>query len=170
MSSHKLLLNTQKLKKNLKISCDSNVQFSCSVMSDSMQCHGLQHTSLPCPSPTPQACSNSCPSTWWCHPTISPSIIPFSSCLQSFPASGSFLMSQFFAIRWPNYWSFSFSISSSNEYLGLISFRIDWFDLLAVQGTLKSLPQHCSSKVSILQCSAFLIIQLSYPYMTTGKP
>ena len=72
-------------------------------------------------------------------------------------------------IRWPNYWSFSFSISASNEYSGLISFRMDWLDLLAVQGTLKSLLQHHSSKASILQHSAFFIVQLSYPYMTTGK-
>ena len=72
-------------------------------------------------------------------------------------------------IRWPKYWSFSFSISPSNEYLGLISFRIDWLDLLAVQGSLKSLHQHHSSKASILQCSAFYIVQLSHPYMTTGK-
>ena len=78
---------------------------------------------------------------WWCHPTTSSSIIPFSSCLQSFPASGSFQMSQLFA--WgPKYWSFSFSMSPSNEYSGLISFRVDWFDLLAVQGTLKSLLQN----------------------------
>ena len=73
-------------------------------------------------------------------------------------------------IRWPKYWSFSFSISPSNEYSGLTSFRIDWFDLLAVQGTLKSLPQHHSSKASILWCSAFFIVQLSHPYMTAGKP
>ena len=72
-------------------------------------------------------------------------------------------------IRWPKYWSFSFNISPSNEYSGLISFRMDWFDLLTVQGTLKSLLQHHSSKVSIIQCSAFFIVQLSYPYMTTGK-
>ena len=72
-------------------------------------------------------------------------------------------------IRWPKYWSFSFSISPSDEYSGLISFRIDWFDLLAVEGTLKSLLQHHSSKASILRCSAFFIVQLSHPYMTTGK-
>ena len=72
-------------------------------------------------------------------------------------------------IRWPNYWSFSFSIIPSNEYSGLISFRMDWFDLLAVQGTLKSLLQHHSSKTSVLQCSAFFIVQLSHPYITTGK-
>ena len=91
--------------------------------------HGLQHARPPCPSPTPGAYSNSCPSCWWYHPTISSSVVPFSSCLQSFPAPGSFPMSQFFA-SWPKYWSFS--ISPSNEYSGLISFRIDWFDLLAV--------------------------------------
>ena len=78
-------------------------------------------------------------------------------------------MSQFFLIRWPKYWSFCFSTSPSNEYSGLISFRIDWFDLLAVQGPLKSLFQHHSSKASILQCSAFSMVQLSHPYMTTGK-
>ena len=106
-------------------------------------------------------------SQWW-HPTISSSVIPFSSCLQSFPASGSFLM-RALRIRWPNYWSLSFSINSSNEYSGLISFRIDWFDLLAAQGTLKSILQHHSSKASVLQHSAFFMVQLSYPYKPTGK-
>ena len=96
-------------------------------------------------------------------------VVPFSFRLQSFPASGSFVTSQFFCIRWPKYWSFSFSMSPSNEYSGLISFRMDWLDLLAVQGTLKSLLQHHSSKASILWCSAFFIVQLSHPYMTTGK-
>ena len=133
-----------------------------------LQPHGLQHTRLPCPSKTPKPCSNSCPLSQWCNPTISSSVIPFSSCLQSFPASGSFPMSQFFP-SWPKYWSFSFSISPPNEYSGLISFRMDWFDLLAVQGTLKSLLQHHSSKASILWCPTFFIVQLSHPYMTTGK-
>ena len=105
----------------------------------------------------------------WCHPTISSSIVPFSSCLQSFPASGSFSNESVLHIRWPKYWNFSFSISPSNKYSGLISFRIYGFDLLAVQGTLKSLLQHHSSKASILQCSAFFIVQISHPYMTTGK-
>ena len=102
---------------------------------------------------------------------ISSSVIPFfSSCPQSFPASGSFQMSQLFVcMRWPKYWSFSFSISPSNEHPGLISFMMDWLDLLAVQETLKSLLQHHSSKASILQCSAFFTVQLSHPYMTTGK-
>ena len=112
-------------------------------MSDSLWTpHGLQHAGLPCPSPTPGVYSNSCPWSQWCHPTISSSVIPFSSRLQSFPASGSFPMSQFFGIRWPKYWSFSFSISPSNAYSGLISFRMGWLDLLAVQGTLKNLLQH----------------------------
>ena len=96
-----------------------------------------------------------------CHPflllpSIFPSIKVFSSDLA-------------LHIRWPKYWSFNFTISPSNEYSGLISFRIDWFDLLAVQGTLKSLLQHHSLKASILQCLAFFIVQLSHPYMTTGK-
>ena len=103
-------------------------------------------------------------------PTISSSVIPFSSCLQTFPASGSFFSNEsVLCIRWPKYWSFSFSVSPSKECSGLIPFRIDWFDLLAVQGTLKSLLQHHSSKASILQCSAFFIVQLSHPCMTTGK-
>ena len=86
-----------------------------------------------------------------------------------FPRIRAFSNESVLCIRWPKYWSFSFSISPSNEYSGLISFRIDWFDLLAVQGTLKSLIQHHGSKASILQCSAFLIVQLSHPYTTTGK-
>ena len=135
-------------------------------MSDSLWPHGLQHTRLPCPSPTHRVCSNSCPSSQWCHPTISFSVVPFSSCLQSFPALGSFPMS--LRIRWLKYWSFSFSISSSNEYSGLIFFRIDCFDL-AVQGTLKSFLLHHSSKASILGHSAFFMVQLSHSYVTTGK-
>ena len=134
-------------------------------MSNSLWLHGLQHTRPPCPSPTPGVCSNSCR---WCHPTISSSVIPFSFCLQPFPASGSFLMSVL-RIKWPKYWNFSFSISPSNEYSGLISFKIDWLDLLAVQGTSKSLLQHHSSKASVLQCSALFMVQLSHPYMITGK-
>ena len=113
--------------------------FSRSVVSNSLRPHGLQHTRLPCPSPSLGVCSNSCPLSWWCHPIISSSVIPFSSCLQSFPASGSFPMSQLFIhIGWPKYWSFSLSISPSNEHSGLISFRIVWFDLLAVQEAAES--------------------------------
>ena len=120
------------------------------VVSDSLQPHGLQHTRLPCRLPSPGVCSNLCPLSQWCHPTILSSVIPFSSFLQSLPASGSFPVSQFFASRGQRDWSFSFSISPSSECSGLISFKIDWFDLLAVQGTLKSLLQHHSSKALIL--------------------
>ena len=143
----------------------SSVQFSHSVVSNSLQPHVLKRARLPCPSPTPRAYSNSCPSSQWHHPTISSSVIPFSSCLQSFLASGSFPMSQFFASGGQ-----SIGVSaSSNEYSALISFRIYWLDLLAVKETLKSLLQHHSSKASILQHLAFFIVQLSYPYMTTVK-
>ena len=99
-------------------------------MSNYLQLHGLKDVRLPCPSPIPGTYSNSCPSSRWCHPTISSSVVPF-SCLQSFPVSGSFSVLH---IRWPKYWIFIFNISPSNEYSGLISFRIDWFDLFAVQG------------------------------------
>ena len=137
-------------------------------MSDSLQPHGLQHSRPPCPSPTPRVYSNSCPLSRWCHPTISSSVVPFSSCLQSFPASGSFQMSQFFASG-----SQSIGISASAPVLpmnsGLISFRMDWLDLLAVQGTRKSLLQHHSSKASVVKHSAFFIVQLSHPYVTTGN-
>ena len=134
--------------------------FSCSVISDSLWPHGLQHIRLPCPSPSPRACSNPCPTSHWCHPTVSSSVIPFSPS-QSFLASGPFLMSQLFASGGQTkHWSFSFSICSSNEYSGLISFRNDWFDVLAVQGTLKS---H-SSKASILQHSAGPILTSIYDY------
>ena len=146
----------------------SSVQFSCSVVSDSLRPHESQHARLPCPSPTPRVHPGSCASSQWCHPAISSSVVPFSSCPQSLPASGSFPMSQLH-MRWPEYWSFSLSISPSNEHLGLVSFRIDWLYLLAVQGTLKSLLQHHSSKASILWHSAFFIVQLSHTYMTTGK-
>ena len=124
--------------------------------------HGLQHTRLPCPSPTPGAYSNSCPLSWWCHPTILSSTVPFSSCLQSCPASGSFQMSQFFILGGQSI-EVSASALSFQYYSGLISFRMNWLDLLAVQGTFKSLLQHRSSKASILQCSAFFIVQLSHP-------
>ena len=123
-----------------------SVQFSHSVVSNSLWPHGMQHTRPPYPSPTPRVYPNSCPLSCWCHPTIIFSVVPFSSCLQSFPASGSFPMSQLFAWGGQKYWSFNFNISPSNEHSGLISFRIDWFYLLAVQGTLKSLLQHHSAK------------------------
>ena len=142
--------------------------FSRSVVSDSLQPHGLQHPRLPCPSLSPRACSNSCPLSWWFHPTISTSCHPLLLLPSVFPSIRVFSNESALLIRWPKYWNFSFSISPSNEYSGLISFRIDWFDL-AVQGALKSLLQHHSSKASIFQGSAFFMVQLSHPYMTTGK-
>ena len=111
---------------------------------------------------------NSCPLSQWCHRTISSSVVPFSSCHQSFPASGSFPRSQFFTSG-HQCMNFSFSISPSNEYSGFISFKIDWLDLLAVQGILKSLSWHYSSKASIPQCSTFFMVQFSHPFMSTGK-
>ena len=136
-------------------------------MSDSLLPHGLQHARPPCPSPIHRAYSNSCLSNWWSHPTISSSVAPFSSCLQSLPASGSFPMSQFFSSGGQ-----SIGVSASASVLPM---NIqDWFpwgllDILAVQGTLKSLLQHHSLKASILRRSAFFIVQLSHPYMTTEK-
>ena len=126
-------------------------------MSDSLRPHGLQHTRLPYLSPTPGAHSNLCPLSQRCHPTISSSVISFSSCLQSCLALGSFPKSQFFTSGGQSIRA-SASASPSNEYSGLISFRMDWFDLLAVQGTLKSLLQHNSSKASILQHSALFYL------------
>ena len=141
---------------------EKSVQFSCSVMSNSVTPWTAAHqASLSIANSRSLLKLMSIES--WCHPAISSSVIPFSSLLQSFPASGYFQMSRFFASV------FSFNISPSSEHLGLISFRIDWFDLPAVQGTLKSLLQHHSSKASILRHSAFFTVQLSHPYMTTGK-
>ena len=119
-------------------------------MSDSWWSHGLKHPRLPCPSPSPGACSNSFPLSQWCHPTISSSIVHVSSYLHFFPGIRVFSNELFLCIMWPKYWSFSFSISPSNEYWGLISFRIDWFVLLAVQGTLKSRLQFKSISSSAL--------------------
>ena len=147
----------------------NSVQFSCSVVFDCLRPHGLQHTRPPCPSPTPRVYSNSCPLSWWCYPTIS-TCRPLLLLPSVFPSIRVFSSESVLHIRWPKYWNFSFSISPSNEYSGPISFRVDWLHLLAVQGTLKSLLQHCTSKALILWCSAFFIVQLSYPYMTNGKP
>ena len=137
-------------------------------MSNSLRPHEPQHSRPPCPSPTPRVYSNSCPLSRWCHPTtvLCCSLLLLPSI---FPSIRLFSNESVLLIRWPKYWSFSFSISPSKEYSGLVSFRMDWLDLLAVQGTLRSLLQHHSSKASILQCSAFFIVQLSHPYMTTGK-
>ena len=126
-----------------------SVQYSHSVLSYSLWPHGLQHARLPCPSPILRACSNSWPSSGWCHPTI-PSSCPLLLLPSVFLSVRGFSNKVALRIRWPKYWSFSFSTSPSNEHSGLISFKIDWFDLLAVQGTLKSLLQHHSSKASVL--------------------
>ena len=141
-----------------------SVQFSCSVVSDSLWPHELHHVRLPCPSANPRVYSNSWPLSLWCHPSISFSVISFSFHLQSFPASGSFQMSQFFTLDGQ---SIGVSALASVFPMNIQG----WFplDLLAVQGTLKSLLQHHNSKASILRCSAFFIVQLSYPYMTTRK-
>ena len=139
----------------------SSVAQSCLTL----QPHRLQHARLPCPSPTPGACSNLCPSSQWCHPTISSSVIPFSSRLQSFPESVSFLLSQFFTSD-----DQSIAVSASASVLPM---NIqDWFplgliSLISLQS--KSLLQHHSSKTSVLWCSAFFIVQISHPFMTTGK-
>ena len=146
-----------------------SVQFSHSVVSNCSWPHGPQHSRPPCPSPTPRVYSNSFAMSQWCHPTISSSVIPFFSCFKSFPASGSFQIGQLFASGGQ-----STGVSASTSVLPKST--QDWsplgwpgLDLLAVQGTLKSLLQHHSSKALILRCSAFFIVQLSHPYMTTGK-
>ena len=136
-------------------------------MSDSLRFHGLQHSRLPCPSQTPRACSSSCQLSQWCHPTSSFSVVAFSSCLQSFPASGSFPMSQFFI---PGSQNIGASVSASVLPMNIQ----DWFplgmtSLISLQSKRLSNLQYHSSKASILKCSSFFIVQLSYPYMTTGK-
>ena len=145
-------------------------QFRSLAVLNSLWPHGLQHTRLPCPSPTPRVYSDSCPLSRWWHPTISSSVVPFSSCLQSFPASGSFQMSQFFTSGGQSIKSFSFNISPSNEYSELISFRMSWLDLLAVQGTLKSLLQHHCSKASVLQCWTFFMVSSHISTWLLEKP
>ena len=143
----------------------SSVQVSRSVVSDSSRPRESQHARPPCPSPTPGVHSDSCPSSQWCHLILCRPLLllpPIPPSIRVFSKESTLLM------RWPKYWSFSFSIIPSKEILGLI-FRMDWLDLLAVQGTLKSLLQHHSLKASILRRSAFFTVQLSHPYMTTGK-
>ena len=150
------------------LSSQWSVQFSHSVVSDSLRPHRLKHARLPGPSQTLRACSNSCPSSRWYHPIILSSVVPFSFCLQSFQASGYFSNESYLHIRWSKYCRLSYSIRTSNEISGLISFRIDWFDLLAVQRTLKSLLQHHSSKASALHAH-FLYGSTLTSYMNTGK-
>ena len=144
----------------------SSVQSSHSVVSDSLRPHGLQHTRPPCPLPTPGVYSKSCP-----FESVIPSnhlilCPPFLSSI--FPSMRVFSNESALCMRWPKYWSFSF-ISPSTEHPGLTTFWTDWLNLLAVQGTLQSLLQHHSSKASILRHSAFFIVQLSCPYITTGE-
>ena len=147
----------------------SSVQFSSvAQLCLTLRPHGLQHTRLPCPPPTPGPCSNLWPLSQWCHPPFSSSVVPFSSCSQFLLASGSFQMSQLFAWGGQDI-GVSFNIRLSNEHQGLSSFRMDLLNLLAVQGNLKSLLQHHSSKATILWRSAFFTVQLSYANMTTGK-
>ena len=156
-------------KESLNLIKQFSVQFSLSVVSDSLWPHGPQHTRPSCPSSTSGAYSNSCPLSLWCHPTISSSVVPFSSCPQSFPASRSFQMSQFLA-------SDGQSIGASASASVLPMNTQDWFPLgftgwLSLQSKgFSSLLQHHSSKASILWHSAFFLVQLSHPYMTTGKP
>ena len=137
-------------------------------MSNCLQPHGLQHVRPPCSSPTPSlpklmSIESVMPSNHLilCRPLL---LLP-----SIFPSIRVFSNESVLFIRWPKDWQFSFSISPSDEYSRLISFRMDWLDLLAAQGTLKSLLQHHSSKASVLQCSAFFIVQLSHPYVTTGR-
>ena len=141
------------------------VQFSRPVVSDSLRSHGLQHTRLPWPSPTPRVCSNSCPSSPWGHPTISSLSSPSPPAFNLAKHQGLF--------QWVSYSHQMAEVLElqlpSNEHWGLTPLRIDWLDLLAGQGTLKSLLQHHGSKAPVLQCSAFFIVQLSHPNMTTGK-
>ena len=148
---------------------EQNCCYSCSViLSDSLWPRGLQHAGLLCPSLSPRVCSNTCALSQWWYPTIS-SCHPLLLLPSTFPSIRVFSNESAFLIRWPKYWSFSLSISPSSEHTGLISFRIDWFDLLVVQETLKSVLQHHSLKASILWHSAFFMVQFSHLYMTTGK-
>ena len=133
----------------------SSVQFSHSDMSNSLRPHEVQHVRPPCPSPTPEVHPNPHPLTWWCHPIIS-SCHPLLLLPTIFPSIRVFSNESALRMRWPKYWSFSFNISPSNEHPGLTSFKMDWLDLLAVQGTLKSLLQYHSSKASISLALSFL--------------
>ena len=142
----------------------SPLLFSFSAVYDSLWPHELQHARLPCSSLSPGVCSNSCPLSWWWYPIILSPAAPSSPSPQSLPALGSFLMRQLFASGGQS--TEASTSASSSEHSGLISFRIDWFDLLTVQRTLKSLIQHHNSKASILQHSTFFMVQLSHPYMT----
>ena len=147
-----------------KICCCCSAAKSCPTL----QHHGPQHTRLLCPPPTPRFCSSLCSLSWWCHPMISSSVTPFSFCPQSFPAS-EFFQWVCFLHQVAKVLEFHLQHQSFPWILRVDFLLDDLFDLLAVQGTLKSLLQHHNSKVSILWCSAFFMVRLSHPYMTTGK-
>ena len=138
-------------------------------MSDSLQPHELQHARFPCPSTVSLILLRFKSAESGMLSSLPSSVTPFSSCHSVFPSIRVFSSESAFSIRWPKYWSFSFSISPASDYSGFISFRIDWFDLLGVQGTLKSLLQHHSLKVSVLRHSTFFLVHLSHPNMTTRK-
>ena len=146
----------------------SSVQFSCSVVSDSLWPHELQHARPPCPSPTPRFYSNSCPLSRWCHPTISSSVIPFSSCLQSFPASESFPVTQLFASGGQNT---GVSASASVLPMNTQDWSSVWTGWISLQseGLSRVFSNTTVQKHQYFGCSAFFIVQLSHPYMTTGK-
>ena len=143
--------------------CCCLVAQSCPPLCDPVDC------SMPASLPSPGVCSNSCPSRQWCQPSHLVFCPPLLLLTSIFPSITVFSNESVLHVRWPKHWSFSFSISPSNEYSRFASCRINWFDLLSVQETLRSLLQHHSSKAPILQCSAFFMAQLSHPYMTPGK-
>ena len=147
-----------------------NLRFCSVTQSCPTLCDPMNHSTpgLPVHHQLLEVDVHSCSLSWWCHPTTS-SCHPLLLLPSIFPSIWVFPNESALHIRWPKYWNFSFSITPSNEHSGLISFRMDWLDLLAVQGTRKSPLQHHSSKASILQCSAFVMVQLSHLYMTTGK-
>ena len=153
----KLVKNTQLL-----------LLFSLSVVSSYLGAQRLQHTRLSCPSPSPRACSNSCPLSHWCYPTISPSVGPFILLSSIFPSIRVSSNESSLHIRWSKYWSFNFSISFSSEYSGLISFRIDWFDLHSVQESLRCSPTWQFKCINSSGFS-FFMVQVSHAYTTTGK-
>ena len=171
----KFIINCQIVFKNISplavyenFACTS-VQFSRSVVCDYLRPHESQHARPPCPSPTPRVYPNSCLLSRWCHPAISSSVFPFSSCPQSLSASGSFPMRQL-RMKWPKHWSFSFSFSPSNEHPGLVSFRMDWLDLLAVQGTARRVFSNTTVQKHQFFGAQLSSVQLSHPYMILEKP
>jgi len=161
------LLRSSPFYRLIQVSCTTCCLSCCSSVAKSCLTLLTPWTAAPCSSLSPGVWSNSCPLSWCCYLTISSSATLLLLLLSILPSIRVFSNESAPCIRWPKYWSFS--ISPSNEYSGLISFRIDWFDLLAVQEILQSLLQHHNSKTSVLQCSASFMVQLSHLYMTTGK-